>query len=280
MVEKFTEHVAEHGANAHQAAEHAAHAAEHGSGGGADFVMHHLLAQPVIKLPTVFGIDLTITNHILMMWIVSAILILAFWWSFRKKKLVPTGLANALEATVEYLRDDLILPNMGHHGMIYAPYLLTAFFFILLCNLMGLVPGAATATGNIGVTAALALLTMAMGQIAGIRAHGVIGNFKHLIPGGLPIFIIPIMIPVEIVSLMAKHIALAIRLFANMIAGHITILAIMSLIFMFKSWLIAPAPLLIIVFSALLEILIAFIQAYVFTILSAVFIGAAMASEH
>ena len=287
MVEQVAEHVAEHGADAAvaaehvaQGAEHAAHAAAEHGGTGADYIMHHLLAQPVIKLPTVFGIDLTITNHIIMMWIVSAILILAFWLSFRKKKLVPSGLANALEATVAYLREDLIIPNMGHGGMIYAPYLLTAFFFILLCNLMGLVPGAATATGNIGVTAALAILTLIMGQIAGIRAHGFFGNFKHLIPGGLPVFIIPIMIPVEIVSMMAKHIALAIRLFANMIAGHITILAIMSLIFMFKSWLIAPFPLLIIVFSALLEILIAFIQAYVFTILSAVFIGAAMSSEH
>jgi len=273
MVEHVAEQVVEHSVEA-------AHAAEHGAEGGSAFIMHHILAQPVIKLPTVFGVDLTITNHVLMMWITSLILLLAFGLSFRRKKLVPSGLANALEAAVVYIRDDVIIPNMGHHGMMYAPYLLTAFFFILLCNLLGLAPGGATATGNIGVTAALAILTLIMGQIAGIRKFGFWGNMKHLIPGGLPGFLIPIMIPVEIVSLMAKHIALAIRLFANMIAGHITILAIMSLIFIFKSWIVAPAPLLIIVFCAILEILIAFIQAYVFTILSAVFIGMNMAEEH
>jgi len=287
MTEKVAEQVIEHSADSLQAAQHIAHSAEHAAnaadhagGAGADFIMHHILAQPVIELPTVFGIDLTITNHILMMWIVSALLILAFGLSFRRKSMIPKGLANALEATVVYLRDDIILPNMGTEGMKYAPYLLTAFFFVLLCNLLGLVPGAATATGNIGVTATLAMLTLIVEQIAGIKKHGVWGNMKHLIPGGLPVFLIPIMIPVELVSMMAKHIALAIRLFANMIAGHITILAIMSLIFIFKSWIIAPAPLLIIVFCALLEILIAFIQAYVFTILSAVFIGASLSEEH
>jgi len=282
MIEKIADKVVEHGADAQQSAQHIVQTAEHAAeqAGGADFIMHHILAQPVIKLPTIFGIDLTITNHIIMMWIVSALLILAFGLSFRRKKMVPKGLANALEAVVVYLRDDLIIPNMGHEGMKYAPYLLTAFFFVLLCNLLGLVPGAATATGNIGVTVTLALLTLVVEQIAGIRKHGFWGNLKHLVPGGLPVFLIPIMIPVELVSMMAKHVALAIRLFANMIAGHITILAIMSLIFIFKSLFIAPAPLLIIIFCALLEILISFIQAYVFTILSAVFIGAAISDEH
>ncbi len=279
MVEQVTEKVMEHHEVAQHAADAAQHAAEHG-GGGADFIMHHILAQPVIKLPTVFGIDLTITNHVIMMWIVSVILITAFIAAFRKKQAVPRGLANALESLVAYIRDDVIVPNVGHAGMGYAPYLLTAFFFVLLCNLLGLVPYGSTATGNIGVTATLALLTLFIGQIAGIKKHGVLGYFKHFIPGGLPIFIIPIMIPVEIVSLMAKHIALAIRLFANMIAGHITILAIMSLIFIFKSFAVAPAPLAIIIFCALLEVLIALIQAYVFTILSAVFIGASLAEEH
>ena len=280
--EKVVEHSVNHSQHASgHALEHAVeHAADHGSG-GADYIMHHILAQPVVKLPELFGIDLTITNHILMMWIVASLLIIGFVISLRGKGLVPKGrLANALESMVEYINKDVILPNVGKAGTPYAPYLLTAFFFVLLCNLLGLVPGGATATGNISVTGALAALTLIVGQIAGIRKHGLIGNFKHLIPGGLPIFIIPIMIPVEIMSLFAKHIALAIRLFANMIAGHITILAIMSLIFIFKSWLVAPGPLLIIVFCAVLEILIALIQAYVFTILSAVFIGAAVSEDH
>ena len=271
MFTEVAQHVAEHG--------EAAQAAEGGSG-GVEFIMHHILAQPVIKLPTVFGIDLTITNHVIMMWIVSALLISAFGISFRRKQLVPTGLANALESFVAYLREDVIVPNLGEDSRKYAPYLLTAFFFILLSNLLGLVPYGSTATGNISVTAALAMLTFIMVQLAGIRKHGFIGYLKHFVPGGLPFFVIPIMIPVEIMSMITKHFALAVRLFANMIAGHITILSLMSIIFLFKNWFVSPFPLAIMVFSSLLEVLIALIQAYVFTILSAVFIGMSLEEEH
>ena len=260
---------------AHQAAEHAGDHAE-----GSDFIMHHILAQPVIKLPTVLGVDLTITNHILMMWIVSALLIFLFYNSFKKRPTVPKGLANFLESIVIYVKNELIQPNLGHDTKKYASYLLTAFFFIMFANLLGLFPGAATATGNIGVTATLAVLTLLVGQYAVIEKHGIKNYFKQFVPPGLPSFMIPIMLPVEIISLVAKHVALAIRLFANMVAGHIVILAIMSLIFLFKSWLIAPFPLLLMIFSALLEVLISLIQAYVFTMLSAVFIGAALAEEH
>jgi len=260
----------------HQAVEHAA---EHGAG-GVEFIMHHILARPVIKLPTVFGIDLTITNHVIMMWIAASLLIVSFYIAFRRKSLVPKGLGNALEAIVLYLRDDIITPNLGQDGRKFAPYLLTAFFFILLCNLLGLVPFGATATGNIAVTGGLAILTFCVVQIAGVMKHGFIGYIKHFIPPGLPPLLILIMIPVELMSMITKHFALAIRLFANMIAGHITILSLMSIIFLFKNWVISPFPLAIIIFSSLLEILIALIQAYVFTILSAVFIGASISEEH
>lgn len=266
--EHVVEHVAEHGAGA-----------EHGSG-GTDFIMHHILPHKVIKLPTVFGIDLSITNHVIMMFIVSGLLILVFGLAFRKRALVPSGLANALEALVKYLRDDIILPNLGHDTNRYAPYLLTAFFFILLCNLLGLVPYGATATGNIAVTASLALLTFFTVQLAGIRKHGLLGYLRTFAPPGVPVLLNIIMVPVEIISMLTKHFALAIRLFANMIAGHITIFALMSVIFFFKNWLVAPFPLGLIIFSSLLEILIALIQAYVFTILSAVFIGSVLAEEH
>ncbi|MBN1482720.1 ATP synthase F0 subunit A [candidate division KSB1 bacterium] len=255
------------------------HAAEHGAG-GSEHIMDHILAHKVISLPTVAGIDLSITNHVIMMFIASALLILAFGLAFRKRQLVPTGWANALESLVEYIWRDVILANLGRDARAYAPYLLTAFFFILLCNLLGLVPYGATATGNIGTTAAMAILTLIVGLYAGMRKFGVVKSLKHLIPSGLPVFIIPIMIPVEIVSLIAKHVALAIRLFANMIAGHITTLAIMSLIFIFKNWLFVPFPLVLIIFVSLLEILIAFIQAYVFTTLSSVFISASVSEEH
>lgn len=248
--------------------------------GGADAIMHHILAHKIITLPTVGGIDLSITNHILMMIITATLLIAAFVFAFRKKSLVPSGLANALEFLVDYIMKDAILANMGPAGKTFAPYLLTAFFFILVANLIGLVPFGATATGNMSVTSALALLTLFVGQFAGIKKFGLLGYFKHFIPPDLPLFIIPIMIPVEIVSLFAKHIALAIRLFANMIAGHITILAVLSLIYIFKNWFIVPLPLAMALFVALLEILISLIQAYVFTTLSAVFISMSISEEH
>jgi len=278
-LEKLTDQghaaAAEHGAQAAQ------HAAEHGGDSSVGFMLHHIMARPLIKLPTVFGVDLTITNHTVMMWIVALILILVFGFSYRRKGLVPKGrVANALEAMTAYIRDDVLRPNLGPAGQVYAPYLLTAFFFILLCNLLGLVPYAATATGNIGVTAGLALLTLSTVLIAGIRQHGFFGYLKHFMPHGVPWWLGFVMVPVEVMSLITKHFALTIRLFANMIAGHLTILSLMSIIFIFKNFFISPFPLAIMIFSSLLEILIAFIQAYVFTILSSVFIGASLASEH
>ncbi|MFQ5675575.1 MAG: F0F1 ATP synthase subunit A, partial [bacterium] len=213
-------------------------------------------------------------------WIVSALLITTLSLLFRKPKLVPRGLANFFEFIIVYLQEDVMQPYLGSHSRKYASYLLTAFFFILLTNLLGLVPGAATATGDISVTAALALLTFCMVQIAGVRSHGLWGYLKGLIPPGLPLFILPIMIPVEVVSLFTKHFALAIRLFANMIAGHVVIFALLLIIFTFKSWLVGGLTLGGILFVSLLEILIALIQAYIFTILSAVFIGMAVHQEH
>ncbi len=255
------------------------HAAEHGAA-GSNYIMDHLLAHPVIKLPTVAGIDFTITNHTIMMLLAVLIISAAFLTAFRRQRQVPRGFANLLESMIDYVLKDAIYPNLGRENKQFAPYLLTAFFFILVCNLLGMVPFGAAATGNIGVTMTLALITLIMGQIGGISKFGLKHHFKNLIPSNLPVFIIPLMIPVELMSLVAKHLSLAIRLFANMVGGHITILAIMSLIFMFKSWLVAPLPMVLIIFSSILDILISFIQAYVFTTLSSVYIGSTLAEEH
>ncbi|MFQ5863717.1 MAG: F0F1 ATP synthase subunit A [bacterium] len=246
---------------------------------GADFIMHHITDSDVIPIH-LFGFDLSITKHIIMMWIASGLLIVTFSWLFRKPKLVPHGLANFFEFLVSYLEEDVMRPYLGSHSRKYAPYLLTAFFFILTCNLLGLVPFGFTATGNISVTAALALLTFFMVQISGIKSHGFVGYFKGLIPPGLPFFVLPIMIPVEFIGMMTKHFALAIRLFANMTAGHVVIFALLGLIFTFKNWFVGGITLGGILFVSLLEILIALIQAYIFTILSSVFIGMAVHQEH
>lgn len=246
---------------------------------GADFVLDHILDHKLFDLQ-LFGMDLSITKHVLMMWIASAILVAVFAAAFRKPKLVPTGLANFFEMIIVYLEDDVMRPYLGGDSRKYAPYLLTAFFFVLFCNLLGLVPFAATATANISVTVGLALLTFALVQAAGIQSNGLVGYFKGLIPPGLPFFILPIMVPVEIIGMCTKHVALAIRLFANMVAGHVVIFALLLIIFTFKNWFVGFVTLGGILFVSLLEILIALIQAYIFAILSSVFIGLAVHQDH
>jgi len=249
------------------------------TGPGSDYIMEHLLAHPIIELPTIAGVNLTLTTHTLTLFAAAIIVIVAFVLSFREMKRVPSGFNNLLESMTAYVYKDAIAPYLGTDKR-YVPYLLSAFFFILVCNFLGLVPPGFVPTGNIAVTITLALFTLVIGQYAGIRKFGVVNYFKNFLPSGIPILLMPLMIPVELLSLVSRHVALAVRLFANMMGGHITILAIMSLIFIFKSWLIAPLPLALVVFSAFLETLIALIQAYVFTTLSAVYIGQSISEEH
>ena len=247
---------------------------------------HHVLDGsihlPVIPVFQVFGIDidLSITRHVVMMWVASVLLIGSLLIACRDKRLVPSGLANFFEAIVVFIRDEVVLPVMGEHGRHYLPYLLTVFFFILFCNLLGLIPYSATATGNISVTAALALCTFVLTQAAGISNNGLFGYFKSLVPGGMPFWVLPIMIPVEIVSLFAKPFALCIRLFANMIAGHVVIIVSLGLIILLKSYLVSPFSIAFAAAIYLLEIFIGLVQAFIFTLLSALFISMAAHPEH
>ena len=243
-------------------------------------ILHHIQDFTIIELPTVLGVDLSITKHVLMMWIAAALLAVVLTLALRKPKKIPKGAGNFFESIVAFLREGIIMPYLGEKGRPYAPYLLTAFFFILTCNLLGMVPGGAAATGDISVTVGMALLTLTMVQLSGIRTHGFKGYLKGFVPSGLPKLLIPIMVPVELIGMCTKHIALAIRLFANMTAGHLVALTMISLIFMFKSYFVAPFPILGVVFVNLLDILISLIQAYIFTILSAVFIGASVHQDH
>jgi len=159
-------------------------------------------------------------------------------------------------------------------------YFLTLFFFILTCNLLGLVPWGATATGNISVTATLALTTFVLINLAGIRKQGLWHYVQSFIPHGLPFWLIPLMFVIEILGLFTKSFALCIRLFANMIAGHIVMLALISLIFIFKSIWIAPVSVAAAIGVGLLEIFVALLQAYIFTMLTALFVGAAVNPQH
>jgi F-type H+-transporting ATPase subunit a len=222
----------------------------------------------------VFGsIDMTPTKHLIMLWLASLLMFVVVMAAAAKRSLVPRGLYNFVELLVQFVRVEIAKKNIGEHdGDRFVPYLVTAFFFILFVNLFGLVPWAATATGNVAVTLALATFTFLITQYAAIRAQGLGGWLKHL-TGGVSPLLWPIMIPVEILGLFTKPFALTIRLFANMIAGHIVILSLLGLIFALGSPFVAvgSVPMALAIFA--LEVFVAFVQAYIFTMLSSLFIG-------
>jgi F-type H+-transporting ATPase subunit a len=197
-----------------------------------------------------------------------------------KKSLVPKGLTNFMEVLVVFVRDEIVKPTIGKGYERFLPYLLTVFFFILTCNLLGLLPYGSTATSNLAVTAALATLSFIVIQGGGMIKNGVVGYFKGLIPHGIPFWLLPIMLVVELLGLFTKPFALAVRLFANMTAGHVVILSLIGLIFILKTYLVAPVSVSFALFISLLEILVALIQAYIFTMLSSLFIGMAVHQEH
>jgi F-type H+-transporting ATPase subunit a len=230
--------------------------------------------------PLVFGsLDMTPTKHVIMMWLASALLLLVVLGAVRKRAVVPRGAYNFIELLVAFVRNELAVPNIGKKDADrFVPYLLTAFFFILFVNLFGLIPYSGTATANVNVTVCLALFTFLVTQYASIRSMGLGGFLKHL-TGGVPAslaWLWPIMIPVEILGLFTKPFALTVRLFANMVAGHFVILALLGLIFAISVW-VAPLSVGLALAIFMLELFVAFVQAYIFTMLSALFIGAAFA---
>lgn len=269
-----------------------------------EMILHHLADSRTWETP--FGVvqlpqfppvhigpvtlDFSITRHVLFMFIaavmVAALLITAARAAKREHEAGaergPKGAANVVEAIVLFVRDEVALKNIGHGGERYVPYIVTVFFFILFCNMLGLLPWGASPTGNISVTAALAVMTFITVEVAGMRTLGAKGYLQTIFyaPPGLPgLMKLPmylIMTPVEFLGKLAKPFALAIRLFANMTAGHAVVLALTGLLVtagLANALYVAPAPLIMAVAIMMLEIFVALLQAYIFAMLSAVFIG-------
>ena len=213
--------------------------------------------------------------------VIGLLLFLTLARSYRKTGIShPRGIQSFLEPVILFVRDDIAISNLGNKYERYMPFLLSVFFFILINNLMGLVPFpppfGANVTGNIAVTFVLAAFSFFIIQFSGNRTY-----WRHVFATpGVPIWLLPIMIPVEIISIFAKPFALMIRLFANILAGHIIALSLVSLIFIFQTVKMAPVSILFVIFMDSLEVLVAFLQAYVFTLLSALFISLAVAEEH
>ncbi|MGH9345718.1 MAG: F0F1 ATP synthase subunit A [Vicinamibacterales bacterium] len=289
-----------------------------------DVIIGHVsnsgLDHPLIHLPTIFGIDFSVTKHVFMLWLVATIVFAGVTFTVRRHLRqggrVPSGFMTALEAVVEFVRDSIVQPNVGKKWVnTWAPLILTFFVFILCANAIGLVPifevvglvdhlvlhsppdsfikqllhGGTTATANFNVTAALATVTFGAIIAAGAKAHGFIQHWKNLVPHGLawPIYIL--LIPIEIMGMFVRPFALTMRLAANMTGGHIAILAILSFVFifaeMFKTALagigigiVVSVPLAVGIMG--LEIIVVLVQAYVFTLLTAVFIGMAIHAHH
>ena len=234
-------------------------------------------------------IDLSPTKHVVFMFLAALLCLLVFipiGRAMRDKYTdrAPSGLANAMEALIIYFRDEVVRRNIGHGADAYTGYILTLFFFILFMNLLGLMPFGSTATGNFMVTGALALMTFVVVEISGMRALGFKGYMRTIFyaPPGLPPIgqaaLLVILTPVEFLGKLTKPFALMIRLFANMMAGHTLVLSLLGFIFLFAGigaakWLVAGGSVLIVIAIMALEVFVAFLQAYIFAMLSAVFIG-------
>lgn len=307
--------------------ENGAASAEHGASGSQGFnagetIIHHIAnnaEHPVIQLPKLLGIDFSITKHVFMLWFVAFLVFVLVTWIVRrylKQGPVPSGAGNLIEFLVQTIRDSIVKPNVGEKWVhTWAPLILTFFAFIFTANIIGLIPifevlnllnhwvfragsdtvfyrllhGGTTATANFNVTAGLALVTFFSIIVAGSKAHGFIQHWKNIVPHGLawPIYIL--LIPIEILGMLVKPFALTMRLAANMTGGHIAILAVLSLVFLFTEMaknalagiavgVLVSVPLALGITG--LELIVVLVQAYVFTLLSAVFIGMVIHVHH
>ena len=224
--------------------------------------------------------DFSLTKNVASTMIAVALMLLVFFSVskayVKNKGKAPSGIQSLMEPVILYITEVIVLPNLGHkNGKRFAPYLLTLFFFILFNNLMGLLPGGANSSGNIAFTCALALITFIITNVNGNKSY-----WGHIFaPPGVPIPLYIIMLPVEIIGLVTKPFSLTVRLFANITAGHIIILSLFSFIFIFESSFVGIGSSAFVVFMTFLEILVAFVQPFIFTMLSALYIGAAV-EEH
>jgi F-type H+-transporting ATPase subunit a len=238
-------------------------------------------------LPNVKVYDFSITRNVVQMFLALGILLWILLGVARRYRTgqglttAPKGMQNAIEPVVQFIRDEVAKPNIGHHYRKYMPLLLTIFFFILINNIFGLIPGSANVTGNIAFTAVLGVISFLIITFSGNKHY-----WGHIFNPPVPFGIKFIMVPVEILSIFTKPFALIIRLFANMLAGHIIIICLISLIFIFGNMGtfvgvgFAPISIAFAVFIYVIEVLVAFIQAFIFTNLTAVFIGQATEDHH
>lgn len=231
--------------------------------------------EPVKILGITFDFSITKSLFMIFLSIIILLIILLYAAASNKKNKVPKGIGNMVESIIVFIRDEIVVANMGKEGLKLLPFFLTLFFFILVANLIGLFPFMAQPTKNINVTTALAIVTFIVTQAKGIQAMGFGGYVKNLVPPGVPVFVLPIMVIVEFIGLFTKPFSLLMRLFANITAGSIIIFSLIGLIFIMNyAGAVIAVPFALFIY--MMEIFIALLQAYIFTMLSVLYINMAM----
>jgi len=241
--------------------------------------MHEIQRHVLFALPTVLGVDLSITNEVMLVWTAAAVTFVLLAAACRRKTLAARGwFQNLFEALVEFIEKEVARGSLGEAGRTWAPFLLTLFFFILSCNLLGFVPLPShfkSITSDINVTAALALIVFSLTVFISISKHGPVGFLRRFVPAGVPRWIAFMVAPIEVITWLAKPVSMAVRLFANMMVGHYLIFLFIALE-MTAAWFLRPLPIAGAVAMGCFELFVCLIQAFIFTMLAAIYIREAL----
>jgi len=237
--------------------------------------MYEIQRRVLLHLPPLFGVDLSITNEIVLLWGAALATFALLFFACRRREIVARGMyRNLFEALIEIVEREIVQEGMGKSGARWAPFVLSLFFFVLLCNLLGLVPLPSVfkpVTSSLSVTAALAALVFILTVVLNVRAHGLGGFLRRFLPAGLPVWIGILVAPIEVISWLARPFSLAIRLFANMLVGHHLIFIFIGLE-MLSAWYFKSLPFVGAVLMSAFELFVCFIQAFIFAMLAGIYI--------
>jgi F-type H+-transporting ATPase subunit a len=246
--------------------------------------MHEIPRMVLIPLPRILGVDLSITNEVLYLWLAAVATFALVTLACRRGRVARGAFQNAFEAVIEFIENEVVRGTLGKDARGWSVFLLSLFFFILFANLLGMLPlpqHLKAATSSLSVTAGLALLVFAITVVVNLRRNGVVGFLRKFVPSGVPRWVAILVIPIEVVSWLAKPVSLALRLCANMAAGHALILVFIGLE-MTVLWFLVPLPLAGAVIMEAFELFVCFIQAFIFTLLAGMYVREALApaGEH
>jgi F-type H+-transporting ATPase subunit a len=241
--------------------------------------MHELPRKVLLQIPPIFGIDMSITNEVILLWMAGLVTLIIVMAGCRRKHMVASGFwQNLFDSIAEFMGQGVIRDILGPQAQRWTPFLMTLFFFILSMNLFGLLPlphHAKAMTSSMSVTLGLAMLVFIITLVVNIRAHGFIGFLGKFLPEGVPPALRILVMPIEVISWLARPLSLAIRLFANMLAGHALVLIFISMCSSL-AWFLKPLPLVGAVVMSAFELFVAFIQAFIFTLLAGMYIKDAL----